>query len=119
MKASHIPLWRVDVYLDAFPDARMKAYTSGERWNGFECPYFTMGEVRRFAKIWEAGSDDHYTLTAAYDEEMDEWAFTHSAEDEGPGGERGADMLTVDGELHLYPIGTGGWAWCKALWSRQ
>jgi hypothetical protein len=96
---------KVRFYLDGF-EGTFEGYTFGQRWNGWQVPYFTK-EVGQ-AIMDEMNNDEGNT--AVYDEERDMFVVSNTYDDgteEFPGMD-----IAGDGEiLHLYPIGSGSWVW--------
>jgi hypothetical protein len=93
-------------------EAPVHAYTRGDHWNGWECPFFTMEQAEVFAAQWRAESEGH---TATFDAATDSWTF--SEPDGGPEGADvfdGFDVMGPHGPLHVYAIGAWGWTWNRA-----
>lgn len=95
-------------YLEVEPDVVYQGFTTGERWNGFACPYFELNMAKeiavQFARIHE---DDAHSWDAEYDPEEDIFRFYDPAysepEEFGP--------VEVGGGEKLYPIGAFSWTW--------
>jgi len=94
-------------------EAPLHAFTRGNHWNGWECPFFTMEQAEVFAAQWRALSEEH---TATFDAATDSWTFS----DPTNGGPEDADVFDgIDavgpqGPLHVYAIGAWGWTWNEA-----
>lgn len=79
-------------------------YTTGQHWNGWAMPYFTLEVGLEITK--SHGSDEY---PARYDEATDTFVFEMG--EDGPDLFKGQD-IDIDGQiLHLYPIGAGYWIW--------
>lgn len=79
------------------PQFRFHAYSSGRKWNGFECPYFSKTQYKRFVKLYW----DMHDLKPGEDPSADE-NFKELLEEE---------PILLDGYKHpLYNLSTG-WAW--------
>lgn len=87
-----------------------KAYSCGEEWNGFQCPYFTFEEAMKITE-----HPDLKGLT--YDAQKDQFSFadpeclddpTYKAENFE------AKAITVDGkQIKVYAVGAFFWCWYK------
>jgi hypothetical protein len=87
-------------------DGVFEGYTFGQRWNGWQVPYFTK-EVG--LKIMEAMAEDEGNHPK-YDEERDMFVVSNDYDDATE--EFPAMEFAGDGEIHkLYPIGSGSWVW--------
>lgn len=102
------PFEIVSVSLDEGPS--YNAYSRGERWNGWHCPYFTLEEAMRLAAHphlkglkYEAEKDQFVLNDPAYANDS-----TYEAEIFTP------QTITVDGQqIKVYAIGAFGWCWNK------
>jgi hypothetical protein len=106
--SSSLPLRPFRVFLDAInPDEPVNAYTRGDRWNGWECPFFTRDQAATFARIWRASIH----CSAGYDAATDDWLFYDPENPEQPMRVTGQAEVDAEGRaLHVYCI--GGWEWC-------
>ena len=85
-------------------EGSFEGFTDGDRWNGWECPRFTLDEGLRFVDSWNAPVEDCGRGPARYDSEGDFFEFTIEGEID-----RFVSEL-IDG-VKLYPIGAYGWCW--------
>ena len=86
-------------------------YTSGRRWNGWACPYFTHAEAQRLMIPWNTAPAEAQ-LSAWYEAATDTYYFLDALNETEPYAVRGEDHRLADGAtLHLYPIGHGCWVW--------
>lgn len=83
-------------------------YTQGKDWNGWGCPFFTKKVADEIAAFFwfEEGQ-------MTYDAHLDAYLYKDgNLPDTDPYEVMlGVDVDTVDGILHLYPIGSGSWCW--------
>lgn len=84
-------------------------YTSGDLWNGWACPYFTLEVGKQMCADFT--DDDYECYRFFYDEDTDTF-FKHDVEENefiiiGSS----CNVMTVDGELKLYDIGAFNWVW--------
>ena len=76
-------------------------YTSGRRWNGWECPWLSKAEVLRFLANEPFNEDDETTFRWEGDN-LIEICKSDECEDITP-------TMVIEGELH-YQLGNG-WVW--------
>jgi hypothetical protein len=87
-----------------------EGWTSGQRWNGWECPYFEFDTVLRMVDVWNNTSFGEEEYQARYDEELDEFYFRDGGLEEWNCFR--AQLIEVEGkEIKVYPIGAYGWCW--------
>ncbi|VWC80362.1 hypothetical protein BLA39750_01151 [Burkholderia lata] len=95
----------ISVSLDVGPS--YLAYSCGERWNGWECPYFTIEEAMKLL-------EHPYLHGLRYDAEGDKFIM-----DDGDGEDLyetvfASEVVLVDGNpIKVYAIGAFGWCWNK------
>ena len=83
-----------------------KGYTSGDLWNGWECPSFPFEEVMKMIAD-KVGEDIELT----YDESKD--VFTTTEDDYIE--EYTPQMVNFGGDIiKVYPIGAYGWTWVNS-----
>lgn len=87
-----------------------EGYTDNRLWNGWECPWFTKEVADRM--IDDLNKDG---VLSTYNTEADSYTVNFEDLDTTDIFE-GRDMETVDGTLHLYPIGAWCWVWDEATW---
>ena len=85
-------------------------WTAGQRWNGWECPYFEFDTAIRMVDMWINTTFGEEQRQARYDEERDEFCFC------GGGLEEwdcfGAQTIeTEEKTIKVYPIGAFCWIW--------
>lgn len=82
-----------------------QAFTSGHRWNGWECPYFAFEVAKKIAQDMPG---------LQYEPETDEFVMEDHSAPEGEGLERfSSSVINVDGvPTKVYAI--GAWSWCWA-----
>lgn len=105
----------ITVYMDGITDTKgeaveFKAWTNGETWNGWECPYFEKSEADRLVKAWRDMEqiDNSYFQGAWYNAVTDQFCFMCSEFED----HYYWDALTID-NTKLYPIGAGCWIWSQ------
>ncbi|MBP0639970.1 hypothetical protein [Cupriavidus sp. AcVe19-6a] len=102
------PFETISVSLDEGPP--YKAYSCGEEWNGFQCPYFTFEEA---LKVTE--HPDLKGLT--YDSERDQFILADPEWPDDPTyGAKNfkAETITVNGQqIKVYAVGAFFWCWYK------
>ena len=81
-----------------------EAFSKGDDWNGWACPWFTYPEALRFVDAWNAPVEDCGRGPARYDSECDLFEFTIEGETDR------FEPEVIDG-VKLYPIGAYGWCW--------
>lgn len=104
-------------------DAVFDGFTTGQTWNGWECPYFTLEQgqaiveaINRTQEEWGKESFNIDTLHGYYDSEQDAFVFYQKSMKESKNPEEDWEIFTfvaVDGQK-LYPIGAWGWVWERA-----
>lgn len=85
-------------------------FTKDEKWNGWNCPYFTFEQSRNIVKNYNQirriiGAEN----LARYDSATD--AFIFPADDED---EQESFAAIVNNNQKFYPIGAFGWIWEEA-----
>jgi hypothetical protein len=87
-----------------------EGWTAGQRWNGWECPYFEFGTAMQIVDAWNHlnfGEEEH---RARYDEEQDKFYFSDGGLEEWDC--FGAKMIEAEGKaIKVYPIGAFYWIW--------
>ena len=92
---------------------KVKGYSFGDYWNGFECPFFTEDVATDIVEeTLDADLTQDYFLSYEYDEEKDMFIL----------GTRNADLefeaIYIETEagkrIELYPIGSWIWCWSKS-----
>lgn len=86
------------------PSLGYQAYTTGQHWNGWECPHFTFESAKKLAL-------DMHGLQ--YDSEKDEFVCVDPEELVGPSEERfPASVIDIEGvPTKVYAIGAWSWTW--------
>jgi hypothetical protein len=86
-----------------------EGWTSGQRWNGWECPYFEFDTAILMVDAWNnAPFDEEYQ--ARYDEEQDAFCFCSDGLEEWDC--FGAQTIEIaDKTIKVYPIGAFCWIW--------
>lgn len=103
------------------PGATVEGFTSGDSWNGWDCPYFTLEQgqlvVEAFNKAEainkSAGLD---SLIGFYDPSRDAFVFHYPSQAGSASPEEDWDIFpsqVIEGQK-LYPIGAGCWIWERA-----
>ncbi|BBA45377.1 TPA: hypothetical protein ACK3Q6_003778 [Burkholderia cepacia] len=96
----------ISVSLDVGPS--YQAYSRGERWNGWECPYFTIEEAMKLL-------DHPYLHGLRYDAESDKFIMADGDGEDLYQRVFAAEVVRVDGNpIKVYAIGACGWCWNKA-----
>ncbi|WP_176331408.1 hypothetical protein [Burkholderia vietnamiensis] len=96
----------VSVSFDVGPS--YQAYSRGETWNGWECPYFTFDEAMKVTQ--------HQDMKCLrYDPESDQFVMNDPSYKDDPTYEPEVfkrQNITVDGaQIGVYPIGAFSWCW--------
>lgn len=100
------PEWSsIDVYAE-WIEKSYKAWTTGQRWNGWVMPFFEFDEAMRYAQ--DAGN-------TVYEPGRDAFISTMEGSEDEPE----VDLPTIiyvrgRGPLKVYPIGAGSWTWSMA-----
>jgi hypothetical protein len=81
-----------------------EGFTTGDNWNGWACPYFTLEEGLRLVEAWKAPVEYSGLGPAWYDAGNDVFEFTIEDQTDSFGPE------VVDG-MKLYPIAAHGCCW--------
>ncbi len=87
-----------------------EGWTAGQRWNGWECPYFDFDTAIRMVDAWNntAFGDEEYQ--ARYDAARDEFCFRDGGLEEWDC--FGAKTIESEGkDVKVYPIGAFCWIW--------
>lgn len=104
--------------LDFLPDERLEAYTLGETWNGWGCPYFTLDQAHRLVEVWQS-----HGFLAAYDHATEAFAFGPIDLEDGsdpalvPLSSDAVEWYVaevVEGRQY-FPIGARGWIWDEVV----
>ena len=114
------PLVPILVTLEMLNEA-VPAYSRGERWNGWECPFFTKAQAERLARAWNTAAVPGVTTWSRYDVTADEWLFYDSESGEDvPMRARGMNE-TIDGvpDTRVYHVGGFTWCWIKTTEGRN
>lgn len=84
-------------------DTSLEAYSTGQRWNGWAMPYFTLENGKR---VMEFIPDLRYV-------EQEDAFFWHLEGTDSEDDERyGPTTITVDGvQVKTYALGAGSWCW--------
>ena len=91
---------QIKVTLDG--EKYFNAFTHGETWNGFECPYFTESEGKKIIKHLTEGLTFSNEMQAFIEYDVCDICNTDSYNViQGMQSENG----------FLYPIGNGAWTW--------
>jgi hypothetical protein len=96
-------------YFTINDETAYEGYTTGETWNGWECPLFTKAEGLRIAELHPLD----------YDHEQDAFYLRLHAEDTDDYEDYGcyAGIATEVGTL--YAIGSDGWVWDEVAEQEQ
>ena len=92
---------------------KVKGYSFGDYWNGFECPFFTEDVATDIVEeTLDADLTQDYFLSYEYDEEKDMFILeTRNADLE-------FEAIYIETEagkrIALYPIGSWIWCWSKS-----
>lgn len=94
--------------IDGLEGGIYAGYTKGDKWNGWDCPYFPTAPANQIMFDLEGQSD--YDL-ATFDAPTDSFVTRYEGGEEENEYWEGMD-IEVDGEtVHVYPIGSHGWVW--------
>lgn len=98
----------ISVSLDE--SASYQAYSCGEVWNGYQCPYFTLEEAKKL-------SEDPCIRGLEYEPENDRFVLDEPEYADDPAYEPDtfdAVTINVDGQaIKTYAIGAYLWCWYK------
>lgn len=87
-----------------------EGWTTGQRWNGWECPYFELDTAIRMVDAWNNKAFDGEEYQARYDEEQDAFYFRDGGLEEWDC--FGAKTIETEGKtIKVYPIGAFCWIW--------
>ena len=87
-----------------------EGWTNGQRWNGWECPFFECDTVIRMVDTWNNKAFDGEEYQARYDEERDAFYFRDGGLEEWDC--FGAKTIETEGKaIKVYPIGAFCWIW--------
>jgi len=89
-----------------------EGWTAGQRWNGWECPYFEFDTAIQMVDAWNnTAFEEEYR--ARYDEERDEFCFSDGGLEEWDCFK--AQTIEAEGRtIKVYPIGVFYWTWSHA-----
>ncbi len=90
-----------------------EGYTSGEKWNGFDCPLFELEESLKIMKDFNDLNEElELNIKLVYDPDQDHFTEEDENYDEDEYVVYEPLLInTPDGTKKLYPIGTGYWTW--------
>lgn len=87
-----------------------EGWTAGQRWNGWECPFFEFETAIRMVDAWNKVAFDNEEYQARYDDERDEFCFSDGGLEEWDC--FGAQTIEAeDRAIKVYPIGAFSWIW--------
>ena len=87
-----------------------EGWTTGQRWNGWECPYFEFDTAIWLVDAWNNAAFGEEEYQARYDEERDEFCFCDGELEEWDC--FGAQTIEIEGKtIKVYPIGAFCWIW--------
>ena len=87
-----------------------EGWTAGQRWNGWECPYFEFDTAIRMVDAWNNAAFSGEAYQARYDEERDAFCFRDGGLEEWDC--FGAQTIEIEGKtIKVYPIGAFCWIW--------
>jgi hypothetical protein len=87
-----------------------EGWTTGQRWNGWECPSFEFDTAMRIVDAWNNAAFGEEGYQARYDKERDEFCFRDGGLEEWEG--FGARTIENKGKtIKVYPIGACCWIW--------
>jgi hypothetical protein len=90
-----------------------EGWTAGQRWNGWECPYFEFDTALRMVDAWNRTAFGDEAYQAQYDEERDAFCFRDGGLEEWDC--FGAQMMESEEKvIKVYPIGAFCWIWNEA-----
>jgi hypothetical protein len=93
-----------------------EGWTTGQHWNGWECPYFEFETAIWMVDAWNRVVFDGAEYQARYDEERDEFCFINGGQEEWDC--FGAQMKEIEGKtVKVYPIGAFCWIWSETTGS--
>lgn len=98
------PLHTITVVLEDWLGP-LQAYTDGQDWNGWECPWFEFQEAMKIA--------ENPRSNVTYDADRDVFLFDDGQEDQ-PTEYEAQHRETVDGTRKLYPLGASQWIWSSS-----
>lgn len=99
------PTWRKAWFAWDGAERKWEGYTSGHRWNGWECPMFTLGVAQDLAATTQAEEGDKIV----YDPDKD--CFIHTNYGDTEGYPQTACSTLIDGKyVRLYEV-ADGWCW--------
>jgi hypothetical protein len=103
----HTTQFCIDGLADTF-----EGYTSGEKWNGWECPYFAKSVAEQILELSRANG-----YSWVYQEKTDAFAVTHPDDpsDYSPEVFKAAQISTDDGQVTVYPVGAYSWSWRRCV----
>ena len=100
--------------MDEFPD--VIGYTTGAKWNGWECPLFTKQACMQIQKAYDHVTEDE---TLLYNELKDTFYILHDKDDinyeNGIEEYEGYDISIGGQAVHVYPLGQYSWTWETAF----
>lgn len=102
--------------IDTLGSVVFEGFTSGETWNGWDCPYFTFEQGQKVMEVFNAtNTAETARAPSRYDEERDAFCFfIESIEDSDD-----FYALIIEGQK-FYPIGTGCWIWERVdKWDKE
>ncbi|MGG6449277.1 hypothetical protein [Pseudobacillus badius] len=92
--------------IDAIDGGIFEGYTSGDKWNGWDCPYFSKEQADNIAKAMVKC----FEVSANLNSDGEVYSFDFCADCEQFEFKR--QTITVDGkDIDVYPIGTYHWVW--------
>jgi len=87
-----------------------EGWTAGQRWNGWECPYFEFNTAIQMVDAWNNAAFGEEEYQARYDEERGEFCFCDGGLEEWDC--FGAQTIEIEGKtIKVYPIGAFCWIW--------
>lgn len=81
-------------------------YTSGQTWNGWECPFFEFNIAKKI--LGDISKSDG--APTKYSKATDTFTLSYNDPDNDPEPWPGVDIIYNGVLVHVYPI--GAWSWC-------
>jgi hypothetical protein len=105
-----MPLQPTKFSIDTISDVLLDGFSSGETWNGWDCPYFTFEQAQKVIEAFNTSQQiGGENVKARYDTEQDAFCFFF----ESSGESEDFPAEEIDGQKY-YPIGAGCWIWERA-----
>lgn len=90
----------------------LTGWTRRSSWNGWGCPYFERDVADHVMELINTQAiEDGEPTTISFDQATDSYVMYSTFDEEDHARVQGQDIVTANGVLHVYALGTRVWCW--------